>query len=139
MSRVRLTLSDPPYAARLISLDTAQVVDEVDDRCRIAGQLGFVLSVRFPSRMRDSYRWSIEDRQRFDGTQEPIVAARVIEAEEGESSEVALLVVSDPAVLSEIAVGWGTRGPVASVIGASALLDRGWQERWDWTLWATQD
>jgi hypothetical protein len=57
VERVRLTLSDPPYAARFFSLDPAQVVDEVDDRCRIAGQPGFVLSVRFPSRMRDSYRW----------------------------------------------------------------------------------
>jgi hypothetical protein len=58
------------------------------------------------------------------------VAARVIEAEVGEPSEVAHLVVSDPAVLSEISAGWGKRGPVASVIGASVLLDRGWQERW---------
>jgi hypothetical protein len=130
IERVRLTLAEPPYPARLLSVDPSQVVDEVDDRCRIAGQPGFVLSARFPSRLRDGYRWGSEDRRRLEEMQEPMVAARVIEAEEGERSEVAHLVIPDPAALSEITAQWDGRGPVASVLSAGVLLDRSWQERW---------
>jgi hypothetical protein len=130
IERVRLTLSEPPYTARLLYLDSSQLVDEVDDRCRIAGQPGLVLSARFPSRMRDGYRWNSEDQQRLEEMQEPVVVARVIEADEGESSDVAHLVLSEPAVLSEVFAQWDGRGPVASVLSAGVLLDRSWQERW---------
>lgn len=129
IERVRLTLSEPPYPARLLSLDPGEIADEVDDRCRIAGQPSLILSARFPSRLRDGYRWGDEDRTRLEETEKPIVAARVIESEE-DRSEVAHLVLADPAVMSEVIEQWDSRGPVASVLSAGVLLDRSWQEQW---------
>jgi hypothetical protein len=81
--RVRLTLSTEPYRSRLVSLDVRRLVEEVDEQCRIADRPGLVLSARFPSRLASSYEWGAEDRRTLAARAEPLVAARVIEGQQG--------------------------------------------------------
>lgn len=125
IERVRLTLADPPYPGKLAAIEAQHLVDVVDDRCRIAGVPGLVLSARLPSRLATGYVFGGKDEAALATRSDPLVAARVLD-EEG----VAHLTIETPEMLLDVRERWGDRGPALSVIAASTLLDRAWQERW---------
>jgi hypothetical protein len=129
IARVRLTLADGLWPARLLDLEADQLVDEVDDRNRIAGKPGLVLTARLPARLASSFRWDGDDHERLAIATSPLVAARAIEQDE-DGTVIAHLMVRDPAFLAEALTVWQARGPVVSVVSASCLVDTIWRDRW---------
>jgi hypothetical protein len=102
----------------------------VDETSRIAGRPSLVLSARLPRRLLDLYQWSADDVERLRATRSPLVTARVI-ADDGTGGSVILHPsLEAPSRLLDLRQRWGERGPVLSMIAASCLIDRAWQEEW---------
>ena len=130
IQRVRLMLTSEPWAGHLLELASDQFVLLVDEHCRIAGQPSLVISSRLPARMRALYSWSSADEAILREATSPIVAARVIGTDDDDRDLIAHAVLHTPQDLDDVLGQWDARGAIVSIVAASCLIDREWQETW---------
>jgi hypothetical protein len=128
IQRMRLTLPVQRYPAKLIRVDTEELVRIVDQHMRIADQPALVVSTRLPRRLEASYAWDADDLATLTDALAPVVAARLIEVDE--TTTILHAVIDAPAELRGVLTRWGDRGPAIVIEGASCLLDRSWQRTW---------
>ncbi|MEA2361311.1 MAG: hypothetical protein QOD71_456 [Thermoleophilaceae bacterium] len=129
IERVRLLLAEQ-WRARFIDADTDELVASIDRASRIADQPNLVISARLPRRLTSSYVWSSADQAVLARMDSPLVAARVIETDEADASVIAHAPTPQPHDLADLVSAWKGRGPIISIVAASCLIDRGWQEEW---------
>jgi len=80
--------------------------------------------------MRSLYRWNPRDASQLGALEAPVVAARTIDATSTGESTIEHALLGTPEELAAVTERWAGRGPLATLLPASCLTDRTWQERW---------
>jgi len=118
------------WKANMLTVDTDELTALVDQTSRIANQPSLVIDVRLPHRLLELYRWTNKESESLATQRSPIVAVRVIAEDGSGASTILQSVIQTPADLERLTAQWGTRGPVISILAASCLIDRPWQDEW---------
>jgi hypothetical protein len=126
---------DKPWPSSLAvcgaDVEVAEVVRVVDATARVAGVPELVLHVRLPQRLLRTH--ACDERSTAVLKQEglpPIVAVRAAAHDAADSLTLFHSVIPTPAVLADILLEWGDRGPLAVCVGASCFVSHVWQEQW---------
>jgi hypothetical protein len=102
----------------------------VDATSRIAGRPSLLVDARLAPRLLELYRWNDADAERLRQSTTPIVSARTIADDGADGSLILHTPLDTPEQLAELHDRWSERGPTASIVAASCLINRPWQERW---------
>ena len=129
LAQVRHVFATPPHRARLAEVSSGDLPEVVEQAPRIDGRSALVVDARLPRRLSNGYTWDAADLGRLAALAAPVVAVRLFEDADGDSTIVHCR-LPGPGLLGELSARWGGPRPPIACVAASCFIDQAWQGLW---------
>ena len=129
LAQVRHVFATPPHRARLAEVSSGDLPEVVEQAPRIDGRSALVVDARLPRRLSNGYTWDAADLGRLAALAAPVVAVRLFEDADGDSTIVHCRLPA-PGLLGELSARWGGPRPPIACVAASCFIDQAWQGLW---------